>query len=219
MRLNQFIAVSTGASRRGADDLIAGGKVTVNDAPATLGQKITDTDIVKIDGNVLARDTKKITIMLNKPIGYVCSRDGQGKQTIYELLPPELHVLKPVGRLDKDSSGLLLLTNDGELANKLTHPSFEKQKVYEIKLDKPLTEADFETITKAGLPLKDGTSKLGLDSVNDQDFEWKITMSEGRNRQIRRTFGALGYTVLTIHRTTFGDYELTDLSLSKYKTL
>ena len=138
---------------------------------------------------------------------------------MYDLLPAEYQQLKPVGRLDKDSSGLLLLTNDGQLAHELTHPSFQKEKQYVIRLDKELSEADFETITKKGVPLVDGISKFGLDYVNDQNYEWKVTMAEGRNRQIRRTFEALGYHVTKLHRTQFGPYQLHDLQQGKYQVI
>ena len=138
MRINKYIALSTGLSRRAADAAILDGRVTVDEQPASSGMKVSATTVVTLDGTVLSRPAATQTIMLNKPVGYVCSRDGQGSQTIYELLPADLHSLKPVGRLDKDSSGLLLLTNDGTLANQLTHPRYEKIKEYIVQLNKPL---------------------------------------------------------------------------------
>jgi pseudouridine synthase len=151
--------------------------------------------------------------MLHKPVGYVCSRDGQGSKTIYDLLPTKLHQLKPVGRLDKDSSGLLLLTNDGELANRLTHPSFEKEKVYEISLDKPLARPDRAQIEQ-GVLLEDGLSKLQVKPLGNE--HWQVTMREGRNRQIRRTFSALGYRLQALHRTQFGTYRLGRIAPGEY---
>ncbi len=130
----------------------------VNDKRAALGQTVSDTDIVSVNGQPIRSDIKVMTIMLNKPVGYVVSRDGQGSKTVYDLLPEDLHNLKPVGRLDKDSSGLLLLTNDGKLANELTHPSSQKRKIYEIELNKSLAEEDFNKITKTGVNLEDGSS-------------------------------------------------------------
>src|ERR1044072_8278255 len=116
MRLNKFIAQHSALSRRAADSVIEQGRVRVNDAQPTPGQNVTDDDIVELDGQKLTIAPKVQTIILNKPVGFVVSRQGQGSRTIYELLPTELHHLNPVGRLDKDSSGLLLLTNDGQLA-------------------------------------------------------------------------------------------------------
>ncbi len=146
--------------------------------------------------------------MLNKPAGYVCSRKGQGSKTVYELLPAQYHALKPAGRLDKDSSGLLLLTNDGELANKLTHPRYQKEKVYRAKLDKPLAQTDKNQLLK-GVELVDGMSKFtALNECSAATYE--IILAEGRNRQIRRTFAVLGYGVLELHRTSFGPYTMPD---------
>ena len=216
MRINKYVAQATGMSRRKADEMVAAGRVTIDGTTADTGAVVTDGNLVQLDGKPLTLQAPT-TIMLNKPVGYVCSRDGQGSQTIYDLLPPEYHQLKPVGRLDKDSSGLLLLTNDGALAHQLTHPSYQKEKRYVVKLDKELTEADFATITKTGVMLEDGLSKLGLDYVNDQNYEWKVTMHEGRNRQIRRSFEALGYHVTKLHRTALGPYQLQNLKPGAYK--
>lgn len=217
MRLNKYIALASGLSRRAADDAIAAGRVQVNDKVAGLGQTVDESfDTVKIDSQTLQPPAKMTTIMLNKPAGYVCSRDGQGSKTIYDLLPEDYHHLKPVGRLDKESSGLLLLTNNGTLAYELTHPSFQKEKRYVVKTDHDLSGKDFGTITKKGVKLNDGPSKLGLEG---KDTNWVVTMHEGRNRQIRRTFEALGYKVNKLHRTHFGKYNLEDLSEGKYKLL
>lgn len=216
MRINKFVANSTGLSRRAADKLVDSARVTINGRPAQAGQQVVAGDTVKLDGAVVkAKDN--LTIILNKPVGYVVSREGQGSKTIYDLLPPDLHALKPVGRLDKNSSGLLLITNDGKLANNLTHPKFSKLKVYNLTLDKPLTPADQQAITK-GLMLDDGPSRLELHTIDDPK-NWQVRMSEGRNRQIRRTFEALGYTVLELHRTDFGPFTLGDLKPGKYHRL
>lgn len=214
MRLNKYIALSTGMSRRSADSAIANGQVLVNGAVATAGQQAKDGDTITLRGKALHIPDVK-TIALHKPVGYVVSREGQGSQTIYDLLPKELHNLKPIGRLDKDSSGLLLLTNDGDLANKLTHPSYQKDKTYRIQLDKPLSIAHQQQIQQ-GVQLEDGPSKLRLRGA---DTKWIVTMTEGRNRQIRRTFSALGYTVVVLHRTHFGDYTLGSVPIAKYSIL
>ncbi len=209
MRLNKYIAQSTGMSRRAADTAIAGGRVLVNGQKPGPGDDVKDTDRVSLDSRAITPAVNTITIMMNKPTGYVVSRNGQGSLTIYSLLPLEYHKLKPIGRLDKDSSGLLLLTNDGDLANDLTHPSKQKTKVYEISLNIPLAPLHRQMISDHGINLEDGNSQLLLERREDgNDKDWTVTMSEGRNRQIRRTFGSLGYDVLKLHRTKFGPYTL-----------
>lgn len=209
MRINKFVAQASGLSRRAADQAVLDGRVLVDGQPAQTGQDIAEQAHVTLDGQPLAGIAPVQTIMLNKPAGYVVSRRGQGSKTIYELLPAALHHLKPVGRLDQDSSGLLLLTNDGQLAQQLTHPRFQKVKIYEVTLDKPLQPLHRQMIADIGVQLPDGPSQLGLERLHTgNDRAWRITMREGRNRQIRRTFAALGYTVTTLHRTHFGPYVL-----------
>ncbi len=214
MRINQFIALATGLSRRQADILITKGTVQVNGHIATLGTKIQPDDRVTLQDKHL-RPLEHLTILLHKPVGYVCSRNGQGSPTIYDLLPGKLHNLKPVGRLDKDSSGLLLMTNDGALAHRLTHPSTHKDKVYEIKLERPLADSDKLKILE-GIEFEDGLSKLGLSGKNKL---WTVTIHEGRNRQIRRTFEALGYKVINLHRIHFAEFNLDTLEVGKLKII
>lgn len=209
MRINQFVAQATGLSRRAADQAIKDGRVSINGQLAKLGDPVKDSTQVTLDTTSLEL-SPLVTIMLNKPAGYVVSRDGQGSQTIYDLLQSKYHNLKPVGRLDKDSSGLLVLTNDGELANELTHPSYSKNKVYEVELDKPLEEEHQQSI-REGVELEDGVSRLEIQPLGSLK-NWQVTMSEGRNRQIRRTFAALDYKVTKLHRTRFGSYKLGALS-------
>jgi 23S rRNA pseudouridine2605 synthase len=216
MRLNKYLASATNLSRRKADEAILAGRVSVNDKPAEQGMDVSATDIVSLDGQAVQPSSDVVTIMFNKPRGYVVSRYGQGSDIIYDLLPPEYQHLNPVGRLDKDSSGLLLLTNDGNLAHELTHPSKQKLKVYEISLDKPLQPMHRQMISDHGLQLEDGLSQLQLERQSEgDDTKWIVTMHEGRNRQIRRTFSALGYGVKTLHRTTFGPYQLQGLASGK----
>lgn len=217
MRLNKFIASTSSLSRRGADEAIKLGRVTINGVQASLASDVKPVDTVKLDGQVLKQNDSKTILMLNKPVGYVCSRKGQGSQTIYDLLPAKYHHLNPVGRLDKDSSGLLLLTDDGELANQLTHPSFQKQKVYEVTLDKQLTETDLSEL-RQGIELQDGPSRLEVrvarlekgpvTTSHLQPITYLVLMHEGRNRQIRRTFEYLDLKVERLHRIKFGNYTL-----------
>jgi 23S rRNA pseudouridine2605 synthase len=220
MRVNKYVAAATGLSRRAADQAIEKGRVTVNGKKAQPGQEVNQTDEVRLDHKKLAGPSAVQTIMFNKPVGYVVSRDGQGSKTIYDLLPPDFHHLKPVGRLDKDSSGLLLLTNNGQLAQELTHPKYRKMKIYEVELDKPLTSADWQKITEVGVRLEDGVSRFELHRLEKNDgLKWVVTIYEGRNRQIRRSFAVLGYTVKRLHRSHFGDYFLGDLQPSDFKIL
>lgn len=216
MRINRFVAQAHGISRRRADEYIAAKRVLINGLVAQPGQQATAQDNITLDDKLLKLSETVTTILLNKPAGYVCSRSGQGSRTIYNLLPTKLHHLKPVGRLDKDSSGLILLTNDGMLANKLTHPSFQKTKQYEISLDKTLPKNDYGTITQQGVKLDDGLSKLQLKALDNAGKKWQVTMQEGRNRQIRRTFSTLGYNVIKLHRTGFGQFTLANTKSGNY---
>lgn len=215
MRINQYIALCSGLSRRQADQAISSGRVLINDKVAVLGDRVNVNDKVKLDNEPVDKPGDTNLIMLNKPKGYVCSRSGQGSLTIYDLLPKELAKLKPIGRLDKDSSGLLLLTNDGQLAYKLTHPKFSKIKVYEVSLNKPLTQSG-QIKLERGVKLEDGLSKLALSPLKKDRLFFKVKLSEGRNRQIRRSFSHLGYQVVDLKRTQMGQYKLKDLSEGKY---
>lgn len=214
MRINKYIASASGLSRRAVDDLISQGRVKLNGQIPAVGQDVTGKEKITIDGDSLTPSVKIQTIMLHKPIGYVTSRDGQGSQTIYDILPKTYHILKPVGRLDKDSSGLLLLTNDGQLANQMTHPRYGKTKIYEVKLDKGLQPLHQQMIADHGIKLEDGLSRFTPQKLAS-DVQLRIVMSEGRNRQIRRTFEALGYKVVKLHRTDFGPFSLGSLKAGK----
>lgn len=220
MRLNKFIALSTGMSRRVADDIIKRQLVTVNGKVAYIGQSVNEhNDLVIASGKVIQLPAHFTTVLFNKPIGYVCSRNPQSHraQTIYSILPERYKRLKSVGRLDKDSSGLILLTNNGDLAHIMTHPKFLKKKTYIVTLDKPLLIEDQNIIIKTGVPLPDGLSRFDITAINADHTELQVILTEGRNRQIRRTFMALDYTVTKLHRISFGDYELGDLPSGKCK--
>lgn len=220
-RLNKFLALQLGISRRAADELIEKGDVTINSHVATLGARFSPTDIIAVRGTPLAATTLYQYFLFHKPAGYVCSRRQQGgTPTIYSLLPHALHHLKPVGRLDKDSSGIILLTNDGDFAHHMTHPSYRKQKTYLVTLDHDLQPLHQQMISDFGVQLEDGVSQIALTRTSDNSRkDWHITMHEGRNRQIRRTFAALGYTVVTLHRTQFGPYSLGDITPGEWKTI
>ena len=249
IRLNKFLAERIGVSRREADELIAAGKVTINGKPAALGARLDKDDKVCYNKKIIPFQTDYLYLAMNKPVGYVCSRRAQGDApTIYELLPKEYQKLKTVGRLDKDSSGLILLTNDGDFAFQHTHPKFHKEKVYEVELDQPLQPLHQQMISDYGIMLDDGPSKFTIIKKITEPFSFGprpagpspraaganaraaalrnpsgegsviyiVKLSEGRNRQIRRTFAALGYKVVKLHRTNFGKYELNGLKPGKY---
>lgn len=214
IRLNKFLAERLGISRREADDAIAAGKVTVDTKKAELGARI-DIDKnpnVCYNGRMVPLQASYLYVALNKPRGVVCSKKSQdGGRTVYDLLPNKYRELKTVGRLDKDSSGLILLTNDGDFAFRMTHPKFVKTKIYEVKLERALEPLHQQMIADFGVQIGDGISKLGLERLDDTRRLWRIIMHEGRNRQIRRTFGALGYTVVELKRLSFGSYMLDGL--------
>ena len=219
-RLNKFLALQLGISRRQADELIEKGRISINGKNAQLGERFKVGDEIKLGEKIISktREEKKYVIF-NKPRGYVCSRKKQGEnETIYAILPKEFSVLKPVGRLDKDSSGILLLTNDGDFAFQMTHPKFRKVKEYLVSLDTPLQPIHQQMIADFGINLPDGKSQLGLERIDDSRKNWKVIMSEGRNRQIRRTFLAIGYEVEELHRTVFGSYILPkDLNFGDFR--
>lgn len=202
----------TNLSRRNADEYITQSRVTLNGKPASLGATVQDGDKVGLDGKTITAHFERLLVMLNKPEGYVCSKAGQGSKTIYELLPAEYKELKPIGRLDKDSSGLLLLTNDGDLMHELMHPSKNHTKTYIVVIDKPLDHQS-EILLTDGVDIGDDRpSKMGLKLLDTERTMWEVTLSEGRNRQIRRSFAAAEREVVSLHRTSFASYTLNDLA-------
>ena len=212
-RLNKYLAFHLGLSRREADDLISRGKVRVAGVTAVLGGRVEAGQPVEVNNKLVAQKTASTYLLFNKPVGYVSSRRQQGDNpTLYSLLPAQYHHLKPVGRLDKDSSGLLLLTDDGDFAYQMTHPKFYKVKTYEVSVDVPLEPLHQQMISDFGVQLDDGPSKLSLERRDESRLHWTVTMHEGRNRQIRRTFAALGYEVVALHRISFGPYQLSELN-------
>lgn len=230
MRLNKYLSLSLNISRRASDDLIAAKKVKINDQVAILGNRVEETDEIKVLGKIIKlEDTKKTYLLLNKPEGYLSSKVSQGgAPTVYELLPKEYKKLNLniAGRLDKDSCGLILLTNDGEYLNKITHPSSGKTKVYTVKLNKKLEDTDLDKL-KAGVKIGDSRpskfksinlvdTKQTKESSNCSTLE--VELEEGRNRQIRRTFYELGYRVTFLQRTKLGPYELEDLKEGEIRT-
>lgn len=220
IRLNKFLAERLGVSRREADNIISSGKVKIDENTAVIGDRLDKNSKVCYNGRIIEFEKTFTYLMLNKPVNYVCSRKRQGdSHTIYEILPKEYKNLKTVGRLDKNSSGLIILTDDGDFSFKMAHPSFKKNKIYRIKIDRPLMPLHQQMIADFGVNLEDGVSKLGLMSLDDTKELWQVQMSEGRNRQIRRTFMALGYRVVELHREVFGKYQLGNLKIGEFQKI
>ena len=188
----------------------------VNGQVAVLGQQIDPTkDQITLSGEPV-KTAAPVTIVLNKPVGYVTSRRGQGSKTIYDLLPAEFQQLKPAGRLDKASSGLLVLSNDGDLINQLIHPSRGKSKRYQVRLDRPLDSLGREYL-EAGVVLTEGKSRLKL--VKRSGADLTVELATGWNRQIRRTFEALEYGVMALQRDKIGAISLDDLATGRWRNL
>lgn len=217
-RLNKYLALQMGISRRQADQLIDQGKVLVDGRTATLGDRYINGANILVNNSKIAGKASFVYLALHKPTGYVCSRKRQGKTpTVYELLPIEYRTLKSVGRLDKDSSGLLLMTNDGNFTHQMTHPSHYKTKIYTVQLGHDLEPLHQQMISDHGIMLEDGPSRMLLERASQANrHSWIVTMHQGRNRQIRRTFAALGYKVIKLHRTNFGPYALGDIPTGQF---
>lgn len=218
MRLNRFIATYSSLSRRKADALIEAGGVSINRKTAHTGMKVDDNDIVVVEGKRLMPVQRKITVvLLNKPEGFVCSRDGQGSPSVYDLLQQRMQDLNIAGRLDKDSSGLVVLTNDGQLQQELTHPSYNKEKIYIAQTDKPIAAADVKRLQEGVNIGDERLSKLNISRMPGGKL--KVTIGEGRNRQIRRSFESVGHRVTTLHRIKLGPYSLGSLQTQQFKEI
>lgn len=218
MRINKYIAKSGIASRRAADKLILDGKIKVNgETILTPGLDIKDNDIVKFNGQIIKPIEEKYYILLNKPVGYVCSNYSQyNEKIIYELIDIDTKLFS-VGRLDKDSRGLIILTNDGDIYNNIIHPKSEIFKTYIVKLDKDFNY-NHKPLFEQGIDIGDyitNPSKIRI--ISNRLIEIKI--NEGKNRQIRRMFEALNYEVIDLNRISIGEITLTDLDLGEYRYL
>jgi len=223
IRLNKFIANSGVCSRREADTLIQAGVVTVNGVVVTeLGTKINVLkDDVRFNGERL-KGEEKIYIVMNKPKGFVTSAsDPHAEKTVMDLLKGCTSRVFPVGRLDKNTTGVLMFTNDGEIAEQLTHPSFNKKKIYQVILDKPLEEDDKEKILVEGLQLTDGVIKADeLEYIDAEDHRrLGIEIHSGKNRIVRRIFESLGYTVKALDRVYFAGLTKKGLKKGEWRYL
>ena len=219
IRINKYLADSGIASRRGAEQFILDRKVKVNGRLVKeLSTKVDPAiDKVTFKGKLVAPARETVVYMLNKPAGYTCTnRRFKGERSVIDLVKTAERIY-PIGRLDKKSTGLILLTNDGDLANKLTHPRYEKEKEYQVTVDKDVNE-NFLNHLAAGVKLDDGkTLPAHIKYLTKKSFD--ITIRQGKNRQIRRMCAQLGYKVKKLHRTRLNSLELGSLNFGKWREL
>jgi 23S rRNA pseudouridine2605 synthase len=216
MRLNAWLARAGVASRRKADELIKAGRVTVNGEPGQLNTFVHADDDVRLDGEELAKQ-RLAYVLLHKPAGVVTTAwDPQGRPTVVDLVVHASRVV-PVGRLDADTTGALLLTNDGSLAHRLAHPRYEVDKVYEVETWTQPTDADLQRL-RDGIELDDGpTRPAEVRRLHGAHIE--LTIHEGRNRQVRRMFEAVGHRVRHLHRTRYANLSLEGLEPGAWREL
>jgi 23S rRNA pseudouridine2605 synthase len=221
IRLNKFIANSGVSSRREADELITMGLISVNGTVITeLGYKVNPGDEVRYESKAL-RAEKPVYILMNKPKGFLTTTDDpQERKTVMHLIGPAVKErIYPVGRLDRNTTGLLLLTNDGDLADKLMHPSFGISKIYKVELDKPLTHADFQSIAE-GVRLEEGRATVDdIAFASDDKRTIGIELHIGWNRVVRRIFEALGYEVVKLDRTAYAGLDKKELPRGQWRFL
>lgn len=220
IRLNKAIADSGLTSRRNADELISSGFVKVNGkVVTTLGTRVNSDDRITVKGNPIPENDKKVYYVMNKPKDIIVSvKDENDRTTIMDLMKTGTRIF-PVGRLDRNTTGVILLTNDGELAHRLLHPSYEVERTYSVLLDKELSNKDAEQITK-GVDLEDGRTspcKLFFDPRSNRKVI--LTLKEGRNHEVKRIFMHFGYNVKQLDRKVFGDISSQKLAKGEYRQL
>lgn len=223
MRINKYLASCGVASRRGADELIKDGVVKINGKVCSMGDDVdVGSDSVTVNGKLISSVKKYDYYIMNKPKGYVCTvKDDKGRKTVMDLLPPSAKRLFPVGRLDYDTEGLLIMTNDGDLTFKLTHPKNEVPKTYLVKTEKPVSEEDLLKL-RSGVYI-DGvkTKKCNVRLIESSKAGSKlhITITEGRNRQVRKMFEAINNCVDFLKRIKIGELTLTGLNRGEVRQL
>lgn len=223
MRINKYLALCGVASRRKSEDFIKDGKITVN------GKTVTDLvfsinpkkDIVMLEGNKLSLPSNYVYFKLNKPKGYICSSsDERGRKTIFELVKSDVRLFS-IGRLDYDTEGLIVLTNDGDLAQKISHPSHETEKEYIVKIEGLIKESELAVLRKGvvenGVRMPQAKVEL-LENVNNNS-RLSVIIHEGQNRQVRRMFDAIGKNIILLKRVRIGNIKLGGLKRGEYKPL
>lgn len=222
MRINKFLAESGVCSRRAADKLIEEGVVKINGKVCGLGAEVEMSDSVSVNGKIVNTVKKYDYYIMNKPKGYVCTvKDDKGRKTVMDLLPPNIKRLFPVGRLDYDTEGLLILTNDGNLTFKLTYPKNEVPKTYLVKTEKPVTEEDLNKL-RSGVVIDGVKTKkcnVKLIETTKEGSKLNITITEGRNRQIRKMIEAVNNNVDFLKRIKIGELKLTGLNRGEVRSL
>jgi len=216
MRLNAFLAKAGITSRRGADEFIKTGRIQVNNKPGQLNSEVTETDIVKVDGKIVKLQQNRY-ILLYKPADYVTTlKDEKGRRKVTDLIDIPERVV-PVGRLDYDTTGVLLLTNDGELAHKLMHPSFEIDKIYEAEVTGNIDKKILDLLSNS-IQLEDGpTAPARARKLADNKIE--LTIREGRKHQVKRMLTAVGLKVQNLHRSKYGPIDLAGLKPGQWRDL
>ena len=227
MRINKFISLSGLASRRAADSLVAEGRVQVNgETISDLGHQVDeDNDRVTVDGKLAKLPKKTKVIMFHKPAGCVCTKDDpQGRRTVYDYLPPGYSTFKYVGRLDLQSRGLLLFTDDGELLHRLTHPSYEIPRSYYVWTTRPLSDAAAQKLVD-GVDIRDPEDPdaqeeiaFATDVYLENGFA-ELVLIEGKNREIRRMMRAIGYEIRDLKRVSYCKLQLGDLPAGEFREL
>jgi 23S rRNA pseudouridine2604 synthase len=216
MRLNKYLAETGACSRREADQWIEAGRVTVNGARAVLGTQVAESDVVRVDGQPLRGKPRRVYLALNKPVGIECTTDRDVPGNIVDFVDHPERIF-PIGRLDKDSEGLILLTNDGDIVNTVLRAEHEHEKEYVVSVDRPLTGA-FLAGMAAGVPILDTvTNPCRITQVGRNTF--RIVLTQGLNRQIRRMCEHFGYTVRSLRRVRIMHVHLGDLPVGRWRPL
>lgn len=223
MRINKFLAEQGIASRRSSDELVAAGRVTINGKVAKAGDDVADDDVVMFDGKTLSHKVKYEYYLLNKPKGYLCTvSDDKGRKTVMDLLPAGAGRVFPVGRLDYDTEGMLLLTNDGDLAYRLTAPQSEIAKTYLVRVEGTMTDIQLNRL-RAGVEIDRGVitrkCRVTVTETNKKFTKLRVVLTEGKNREIRKMFEAVGKQVVFLKRLKIGELTLTGLDRGAVRKL
>jgi len=222
MRINKYLASCGVCSRREVDRLIEKGKIKVNGQLATSGMKVSSDDKILVDGKKVGEEQeKKVYYLLNKPLNVICaSKDDRGRKTVVDLIKTDKRIF-PVGRLDYNTSGLIILTNDGELYNRVIHPRAKIYKTYEVVTKGSISRGNIERL-KTGVKLEDGKTlpaKVGKVQLINKNSKFTLSIREGKNRQIRRMCSEIGHPVISLKRVEIGKIELGNLKVGKYREL
>lgn len=214
IRINKFISEIGVCSRREADKYIDGGKVTINGVIAQTGSKVKPGDEVRLNGKLLSKREDLVYIVLNKPVGITCTTEKKIKDNIVDFVNYPKRIF-PIGRLDKDSQGLILLTNDGDIVNKILRAGNNHDKEYVVKVDKPITNEFISQMSK-GVPILDTVTKPCI-VTKENKYVFRIILTQGLNRQIRRMCEVFGYTVVKLNRIRIMNIHLKDLPIGKWR--